>query len=210
MSEMVRGFQRFPAFKHKVPNTSSAAVQLVSPVWKCHQSSASYSDLHSNIRSSDWDIQPELHPPKPAVCREEEAASGAPLSLRDRQVHRQVVRQTGGLQREGDCFRCSTISERQRWSDRQISCLTVGGHVHHGIWQSSWDHFLYDDGETEDVSWKRTSTDRIPQKLRSCPQQFWKTDRHKDRQTDRQTDRWCLLVNIFVLLAVQTNVQLPV
>lgn len=188
MSEMVRGFQRFPAFKHKVPNTSSAAVQLVSPVWKCHQSSASYSDLHSNIRSSDWDIQPELHPPKPAVCREEEAASGAPLSLRDRQVHRQVVRQTGGLQREGDCFRCSTISERQRWSDRQVVRQT-DILPHRGRACPSW--HMAEFVRSLPVWWWRNWRRLLKTNLHgpdSSKAQELSTTVLKDRQTQGQTD----------------------
>lgn len=71
-----------------------AAVQLNSPVWKCHRRSVVYLDLHSNIHSSDWDTQQELHPPKPEVCREEGASLGAQRSLRDRQVVRQTGKQT--------------------------------------------------------------------------------------------------------------------
>ncbi len=60
---------------------------------------------------------------------------------------------TIGLQRGGGCFRRSRISERQtdrqvvRQTDRgyaerqrlkrQMSCLTVGWHVHHGVRQRS-------------------------------------------------------------------------
>lgn len=76
----------FPAYQQV------AAAQLILPVWKCRQSSASYSDPHSNIRSSEWDTRPELHPLKPQVCRGEGASSDAPRSLRDTQVHRWVVR----------------------------------------------------------------------------------------------------------------------
>lgn len=103
---------------------------------------------------------------------------------------------TTGLKSGGGCFRRSTISERQAefretavqkdrhrrgdcFKNRGLShrCLTMGWHVHHGIWQSSWDHFLYDYRETENISSKGPPSNRISQKFWSCPQQVWKIEK---------------------------------
>lgn len=54
----------------------------------------------------------------------------------------------------------------------EVNILTLRRHVHHGIWQCSWNHFLYDDWKTKDISSKRTYLNWIPQKFRSCPEKI--------------------------------------
>ena len=153
---------------------------LFPPVWKCRRSSVSYSDLHSNIRSSDSDIRSELRPRKPPVWRAEGASLDAPWSLTDRQAERDRWERDGERQTERQDHPFSPwagMSIMAYGNVREItSCMMIEKLKTSPANEPPRIEFLRSSGADHSSSERQTDRERERQ-----VEKHWLTERQKDK-----------------------------